>query len=75
MRPLVMRLPRGSLLGRYVVLDVLGSRGMGDVYTAFDLSLSAAMARLAHPNVVSIYDVGSSPGRCFWRGSWCMSAP
>nr|HEX4317944.1 serine/threonine-protein kinase [Kofleriaceae bacterium] len=84
-----LRLPRGTAVGRYVVLDTLGAGGMGVVYTAFDPELdrkvavkllqatpggstsggqtwllreAQAMARLAHPNVVAVYDVGAMPG-------------
>ena len=84
------RLSRGTLIGRYVVIDVLGAGGMGVVYSAFDPELdrkvaikllqaghggsaaaggqtwllreAQAMARLAHPNVVAVYDVGEMPG-------------
>ncbi len=81
-------LTRGSLLGRYAVLDILGHGGMGVVYAAYDPDLdrrvavkvlrtrgsdrerraagharllreAQAMARLVHPNVVHVYDVGS----------------
>ncbi|MBL0219534.1 MAG: tetratricopeptide repeat protein [Myxococcales bacterium] len=84
------RLAPGTLIGRYVVVDVLGAGGMGVVYTAQDPELdrkvaikllqaqhgvgsesggqswllreAQAMARLAHPNVVAVHDVGEMPG-------------
>ena len=88
-------LERGTALGRYIVIDVLGEGGMGVVYSAYDPELdrkvaikllqvgpgdsrgsqfgstdqqwltreAQAMARLAHPNVVAVHDVGQLPGR------------
>ena len=74
---------RGSVLGRYVVLNRLGVGGMGVVYAAFDPELdrkvaikllqhrdkgsmgparllreAQAMARLSHPGVITVHDVG-----------------
>src|SRR5690606_6566143 len=87
-------LPRGAMLGRYVVIDVLGEGGMGVVYAAYDPDLdrkvalkllhapgggrrdasdgsarllreAQALARLSHPNVVGVYDVGRVGDRVF----------
>jgi tetratricopeptide (TPR) repeat protein len=85
------RLARGTTVGRYVVIDVLGAGGMGVVYSAYDPELdrklaikllqarpasgsssqgdqawllreAQALARLSHPNVVAVHDVGTLPG-------------
>jgi tRNA A-37 threonylcarbamoyl transferase component Bud32 len=89
-----LELQHGTRFGRYVVLDWLGSGGMGVVYSAYDSELNRkvalkvlghedtgsagrtpirdlllreaqAMAQLAHPNVVTVYDVGSVADRVF----------
>jgi tetratricopeptide (TPR) repeat protein/predicted Ser/Thr protein kinase len=80
-------LARGDMVGRYLVLSILGSGGMGSVYAAHDPELdrkvavkivqptermkassadarqslareAQALARLSHPNVVAVHDVG-----------------
>ncbi len=86
--------PRGALLDRFVVLDRLGSGGMGVVYSALDPDLDRrvavkllrtaegapgepggdrarllregqALARLSHPNVTAVYQVGTVGDRVF----------
>ncbi|HEX4620256.1 MAG TPA: serine/threonine-protein kinase, partial [Myxococcaceae bacterium] len=85
---------RGTAVGRYIILSVIGSGGVGVVYAAYDPELdrkvalklvrggshtqvggserrarllreAQAMARLTHPNVISVYDAGSFEGRVF----------
>jgi tetratricopeptide (TPR) repeat protein len=86
-------LPRGTALGRYLVLEPIGAGGMGSVYAAYDPELdrkvalkllhagqptegssggqtrlvreAQAMARLSHPNVAAVYDVGTVGDRVF----------
>lgn len=92
-RPVEEALPRGALVGRYMVLEKLGAGGMGIVYAAYDPELNRrlalkllhrgstlaelgdgqtrllreaqALARLSHPHVTAIYDVGTWEGRVF----------
>ena len=87
-----VRLPLGTVVGRFVVLDLLGTGGMGVVYAAYDPELdrkvalkllrtaggdevaaararlireAQAMARLSHPNVATVYDVGAHGDQVF----------
>jgi eukaryotic-like serine/threonine-protein kinase len=79
-------LDRGTTVGRYIIIGVIGSGGMGVVYHAYDPELdrkvaikllqakrtagdqawlvreAQAMARLSHPNVIAVHDVGTLPG-------------
>ena len=86
-------LRRGASVGRYVLLDPIGSGAMGVVFSAYDPELdrklavkvlhpdsssreakatharlrreAQALARLTHPNVVAVHDVGTHAGRVF----------
>ncbi|MBX7080161.1 MAG: serine/threonine protein kinase [Nannocystaceae bacterium] len=80
-------LARGSAIGRYLVLDVIGRGGMGTVVLADDPELdrrialklvdasgrehaeilreAQALARLSHPNVVAVHDVGRDGERVY----------
>ena len=85
-------LGRGTEIGRFVVLGLLGKGGMGEVYAAHDPELdrqvaikllrggaasqspegrtrlmreAQAIARVSHPNVVVVYDVGTFGDRVF----------
>jgi tRNA A-37 threonylcarbamoyl transferase component Bud32 len=88
------RLDRGTTVGRYVIIDVVGAGGMGVVYSAFDPELdrkvalkllrpearidagrvrardrllreAQAMAKLSHPNVLPVFDVGTYESAVF----------
>jgi len=85
-------LGRGTAIGRFVLLGLLGKGGMGEVYAAHDPELdrqvaikllrggaasespdgrtrlmreAQAIARVSHPNVVVVYDVGTLGNRVF----------
>ena len=86
---LATRSPRGAVIGRYVIANVLGQGGMGVVYAAKDPKLDRnvalkvlhptaggeasarlqregrAIARLAHPNVVTVFDVATHDDTVF----------
>lgn len=81
---------KGSNVGRYMMLELLGTGAMGVVFAAYDPELdrkvavkllrdrsgdaernarmvreARATARLAHPNVVVVHDVGEFEGNVF----------
>jgi hypothetical protein len=81
---------QGTKIGRFVVVNELGSGGMGAVYAAHDPQLDRqvalkvmrgatgeeedrirmlregqAMARVTHPNVITVYEVGTEGGSVF----------
>jgi eukaryotic-like serine/threonine-protein kinase len=85
-------LDTGARLGRYLIIERVGSGAMGVVYGAYDPELdrkialkllkgsevgredagrarllreAKAMARLAHPNVIAVHDVGIFDGQVF----------
>ncbi len=79
-------LQRGDSVGRYLVLNLLGRGGMGEVYSAHDPELdrkvalkilrstaspdalrkeAQTLARLSHPSIVAVHDVGQTAGGLF----------
>jgi eukaryotic-like serine/threonine-protein kinase len=87
-------LGRGAIIGRFVIIGLVGRGGMGEVYGAYDPELdrkvavkllrikpgngvtlgegrqrtlreAQAIARLSHPNVVVVYDVGTFEDKVF----------
>lgn len=99
----------GTRVERYVLMDIVGSGGMGVVYRAFDTKLrrtvalklhyrgsvqrrtqtrmlreAEGLARLTHPNVVTVYDTGTFEGGVYIAmelvegqtlDQWLKSAP
>ncbi len=70
-------------LSRFVALKLLRARVEGDVTDDLLLAEAHALARLSHPNVVTIHDVGTRDGQVFLAmelartslRSWLREAP
>jgi tetratricopeptide (TPR) repeat protein len=82
-------LGRGTVFGRYVLLESIGEGGMGQVFAAHDAALdrnvalkivkqapervaqawlvreAKAMARVQHPAIVTVHDIGSVGARVY----------
>nr|NIP86996.1 protein kinase [Planctomycetales bacterium] len=94
-------LPRGSQLGRYQIVQVLGQGGMGAVYLADDTELgrqvalkipklsasdpqtamarfareARAAAKISHPNICPIFDIGTADGHPFITMAYVEGKP
>jgi len=88
-------LPVGTVVGRYVLAERIGTGGMGTVYRANDPKLdrdvavklvsstdleaaqqylereAQAMAKLSHPNVATVHDIGTWNGQLFIAMELC----
>jgi len=102
--PATLLLP-GTVVDRYILVDHLGSGGLGDVYKAYDPELdrriaikvlrssvvdaetalglsrdrlrreAQALAKLHHPNVVAVYDVGEHGTESFIAMAFAEGLP
>ncbi len=103
-QPAALLLP-GTVVDRYILIDHLGSGGLGDVYKAYDPELdrriavkvlrssvvdaetalglpqdrlrreAQALAKLHHPNVVAVYDVGEHGTESFIAMAFAEGLP
>lgn len=63
-RDAARRLARGAMLGRYLIVDLLGEGGMGVVYAAYDPDLNRKIAvKLLHPEGSGEDDPDKARGR------------